>query len=239
MDFVTSTLIGGMIYDVFKKGVFSSYEISKKVLSNFTQDENLYKKLEKILDHEGINVNSTLEDIVRKLESNQQTITIINNIQNIQNIHGHNNTINNYYENKKKKNFILEPVEERFRNFGVDFYFGFLTFFLGLSLLTVFRLPFLYSLLICIALISFYLFYLSRVFPIMYIDVYENRLVYLGNKNIMYEDIRNFRPHTNHFKFRLKQSAKYYNLILFNDDKAHFIDDAIRRYSIATNSLRE
>lgn len=239
MDFITSTLIGGMIYDVFKKGIFSSYETSKKVLSNFTQDENLYKKLEKILDQERIDVNSTLEDIVRKLESNQQTTTIINNIQNIQNIHGDNNTINNYYENKKKKDFILEPVEERFRNFGVDFYFGFFTFFLGLSLLTVFRLPFLYSLIICIALISFYLFYLPRVFPIMYIDVYENRLVYLGNKNIMYEDIRNFVPHNNHFKFRLKGSSKYYKLILFNDDKAHFIDDAIRRYSIATNSLRE
>lgn len=117
MDFLTSTLLGGMIYDVMKKGLFSSYEISKKVLSNFTKDERLYKELEKILDNENINQDSTLEDIVQQLEANKNIQTIIYNIKNIQNINGNNNTIHNNYYNTKRKNkdFTLEPVSERFR----------------------------------------------------------------------------------------------------------------------------
>jgi len=74
MDFFTSTIIGGMLYDVLKKvGKESYYAVSKEVLKNFTKDEKLFNQLAEILKESNINNQTSLEDIVKLLEANNKT----------------------------------------------------------------------------------------------------------------------------------------------------------------------
>lgn len=225
MDFLTSTIISGIIYDILKQGtIITSYEMAKQVLSNFTNDEVLFHKFENVLNKCNITKDSMVDDIISELNKNNQMQSIINQIQNI-NIYGDNNTINITPQENKNKKFILEKVNTRFRNLKVDSIFGFGIFFTNLWFINYYYLG------VSIILVFIYILYLPKVFPIMFIEIYEDKLLYLYNRKIMYSDIRNYKQSNSHFTFRLKQLSSYTTLILYKNNNAHFMFDAIDRYT--------
>lgn len=153
----------------------------------------------------------------------------INGADNIQ-ILGDGNTI---IQGNKKKNINLYPIKQRFRLLNID---GMFFIFCALLILlpTVFfhRFPTTYfTVPLTLILILVYLFYLPKKWPIMYISVFEDKIIDKG-KEIPYSKITetHYLPRTTHFLYRTPNKASFNRAILYREDYPSFIDDAIRRY---------
>lgn len=147
-------------------------------------------------------------------------------------VDGNGNYIKIIKENKRQ--LTLDYVEERFRNFYVDYMVGAGTLLFTFLMMGVGKLGF-YALIIPPVVALVYLVFLPKKLPFMYIYVYNDKFKYLINQEVLYSDIKTYRPRNNGFYWR-KNRPKEKSLTLYNNDNAYFIYDCVERYTIATNT---
>lgn len=147
-------------------------------------------------------------------------------------IDGNDNDIKIIKEEKPK--LILEDINERFRNYVVDYFCGAVTICMTILAAGFGGLGF-YALVIPVLVAFFYLVYFPKEYPFMYIYVYNDRFKYFINKEVLYSDIKNFRYRNNGFYWRLK-GPKERCLTLHSNQNSFYMFDCLERYSISTNS---
>jgi len=110
MDFFTSAILGGIVYDLLKIGLVLSRDNLQEKLSQYTNDEDLIRQLVDILDKKAIHKDIDRDELEKILESDKQVTNIIDSINNtinntnnntINNTNSNNNTINNTQMNQK------------------------------------------------------------------------------------------------------------------------------------------
>jgi hypothetical protein len=147
-------------------------------------------------------------------------------------VDGDGNHIHILKENKRQ--FKLEYVEEKFRNYYIDYMIGAATIILTF-LVAGFGGLGLYASIIPPIIGFLYLYYLPKKLPFMYIYVYNDRFKYLINQEVLYSDIKTYKYRNNGFYWR-QNKPKEKSLTLHNNDNAFFIFDCIERYSIITGT---
>ncbi|MEV9615915.1 hypothetical protein [Aliarcobacter butzleri] len=236
IDFISSSILGGIIYDLLKKG-FSSIEIIDKLSEKFNLNTSQINNFNIFFDENNINNNTDKIFIINAIEKNPNIQLILNNINNL-NIHSENTTIN---INNKKKNYELDKFYISYRNKDVDIIFSFIlllsTIFILLfindyNILKISNFLFNYPqfLILHLIVIILYLFVLPKYNEFMLIHIYEDRFVYL-NKSISYFEIKNYGYINNIFKFRLRNSKYFKRILLYYNDNAYFMFDAVERFS--------
>ncbi|WP_419768089.1 hypothetical protein [Arcobacter sp.] len=181
-EFLTTTLLGGIIYDLMKIGVSNSYELAKRSLKDFTTSEDEIRYLKLILEKDILTKSAlSKEKIIDILDNNEKISFLIKKVKRM-NVN-YAETININTINKISE---LPHVDEKFliyNNRGVSF------FLIGIVLISIF-LPILKTpyviVIIGILMIIFY-HYIDKKLS-KFVTIYNNKLVNNGDE-IKYKDI--------------------------------------------------
>jgi hypothetical protein len=85
MEFLSVSILSGLIYDGIKSGTNICVEMLKERLQGWLIDEEQVKRLVDQLNEAGVNEDLNLNAIQRKIEGNQNLLDFINNIQALKN----------------------------------------------------------------------------------------------------------------------------------------------------------
>ena len=164
--------------------------------------------------------------IVSRKKDKDMLVDGDNNIQ----VSGDNNSININSET----NFVLDEIDERFRNAMMDFFCLIVLFFVG-------QVGFIFSSLAITVILAtivlfIYLVAMPKFYPIMYIHVYNDKLVYEIDKVVHYADIRDYYLNKKVFIWRFA-SFKLYRLFFHSSEQSTYVFNCIYRYSVVNKTL--
>ncbi|RXJ80968.1 hypothetical protein [Arcobacter sp. F2176] len=180
-EFLTTTLLGGIIYDLMKIGVSNSYELAKKSLKDYTSSEEDIRHLKLILEKDILTKSAlTKEKIIDILDNSEDISFLIKKVKNI-NI----NHVDKIIISSKERD--IDKVEFE-NNYPLATGIGGIYIFIGVLLTFYFALHIHFSLFIIIPFILLFLWIFIAPYVSIYVTVYNDRLILYDN-TIYYKDI--------------------------------------------------
>ncbi len=240
IEFLTSAMIGGLIYDVVKKGTVLFKDISEEVLSKYTEDESVISDFTDLLSKYNINNTKSREEIIDILESNSEMKNILYIINSNITINQNANTINNFIGNDKKQKPTKEELESTigrlpfsmkvYRNFGVDYLF--IPLLVMLMLIgSYFHLninPLCY-----LSLIAPWYLFIHFLISSVFISVYQDKVL-IGEKELSYLDIRSYSFKGNSFSYKLHDDDRNHTIRFYSYNSAEFLFHKVDTFSMET-----
>ncbi|WP_428026283.1 hypothetical protein [Arcobacter sp.] len=180
-EFLTSTLLSGIIYDLLKKGVTDSYELAKKSLNNYSSSEQDIMYLKLILEKDLLGKEDlSKESILEILNNNDDVTFLLKKVKNINIEH-----VDKIIINSKERD--IEKVEFE-NNYPLSTGIGGIYIFIGVLLTFYFAFRIHLSLFIIIPFTLLFLWIFLAPYVSIYVTVYNDKLIFFGN-TIYYKDI--------------------------------------------------
>lgn len=240
IEFLTSAIVGGLIYDTIKKGTLVSYDIANDTLSKYIQDHNVVNSFAHLLDSLNIDNSKSREEIIDTLESSKEFKNILHIVNSNITFYQNANTINNYINNKQKKKPSQEEIKASidsipysmkvYRNLGIDYFFIPVLFFVIFisSYLNININPLSYLILA----LPWYIF-IHYLFPSTFITIFKDKVL-IGNDELSYLDIRTYSYKGNSFYYKLHNDDKNHVINLYSYNSAEFLYHKVDMFAIET-----
>lgn len=81
MEYLTSAILSGLIYDGVRNGAIIGYNLLKSKLQAWIIDDNQINEMVELLKKAGINEDLAPHAIERKIDNNQQLVDLLKEIQ--------------------------------------------------------------------------------------------------------------------------------------------------------------